>query len=533
MIGRLLAAAVAAVVVLYGRAWRFDLHCDDLIVIRPWSPAELAAVWHGTWEPQHAWAVFFRPLAAWFYAGSFELFGVHAQAHLTLSILLLVLVTWALAVFVARESGSTETGVAAALIYALHPNTPWSTGTWVTNDFHKLAALGALCALLAWQRRRDRALAAWWPVLFFAVGAFLVKEDQVVLLPTLVALTWLRARWIGAAAPRVLMPGLIATAIAAACWCWRMAALGQLGGFPMPDSAETVARNLLRGPLYVFGAIGNPLDHVGVAQWLTALLAITASAAVIARLPRRQQWPAVCGVVLIAAYSAPLAFISSTTRYYVLTMAGTMILATAAQGLWSLAPRGAARAIAATTLAGLALVAAARQEAAHASFAPCSPVDLGCRDFALEAMPLLPPEARADIATRPEACRAGTPRRLDQTPVLTWGLGPAIVDTMTGSLARGGGPRIVTLFSADATSAQFTVRHTGASTLSPIGLSITVDGRAVTPVVLTNTEWVTTAVPLSRGWRTWLRGAHRADIVVRENGTERDGLEWQPLVVQR
>ena len=117
MIGRWLAAAVAAVVVLYGRAWRFDLHCDDLIVIRPWSAGELAAVWHGTWEPQHAWAVFFRPLAAWFYAGSFELFGVRAEAHLALSLALLILVAFALAVFVGRESGAPHGGHASCLAF--------------------------------------------------------------------------------------------------------------------------------------------------------------------------------------------------------------------------------------------------------------------------------------------------------------------------------------------------------------------------------------------------------------------------------
>ena len=115
MIGRLWAVAVAAVAVLYGRAWRFDLQCDDMLVLRPWSWAELIGVWHGTWEPQHAWAVFFRPLAAWFYAGSFAAFGVNATAHQLLSLLLLATVIVAAALFVAREADALTIGIVGLL----------------------------------------------------------------------------------------------------------------------------------------------------------------------------------------------------------------------------------------------------------------------------------------------------------------------------------------------------------------------------------------------------------------------------------
>ena len=79
--GILAGLSLAFTALFYGRAWRFDLQCDDLLVIRPWSRAELTAVWHGTWEPAHAFATFFRPLATWFYAGLFELFGWNATAQ--------------------------------------------------------------------------------------------------------------------------------------------------------------------------------------------------------------------------------------------------------------------------------------------------------------------------------------------------------------------------------------------------------------------------------------------------------------------
>ena len=60
----------------------------------------------------------------------------------------ITLVAWLIGVFVARDTGAWLTGALAIVIFAVHPNTPMSSGAWVTNDFHKLALLAVLGTLL-------------------------------------------------------------------------------------------------------------------------------------------------------------------------------------------------------------------------------------------------------------------------------------------------------------------------------------------------------------------------------------------------
>lgn len=533
MTGRLLAVATAAVAVLYGRAWRFDLQCDDLAVIRPWSRAELAGVWHGTWDPQHAFAVFFRPLAAWFFAGTFELFGVHAPAHLVLSLVLLTLVIFALALFVARESGSGPLGALTAVIYAAHPNTPWSTGVWVMNDVHKLAALTILGALLIWQHARHRSLLAWWPIVPLAAAGFLVKEDTLMLIPALLTAQWARARFMRDVAPPSRALWISGAGLVAALAGWRWSALHQLGGFDWPHSIETAARNLLRGPYYALTGQGAAPAGFTLPALVAGAIALTVIGITIARLPRVRQWPAIVALILMAWYDAPLLLISNMTRYYIVTLAGAMVLATVVAGLWSAAHTPLRRTTAGVVFGVLLLAAGARQQAILNGFALCGRLTGECRSWALESIPQLPPEARTYIAGLPAACRLAAPTRLGDGDALTWGLGGgSVVDTMTGIRAREADAHIVTLVRGSATSAMLTVRHPFASATAPVDVAITANGHEAARLHLTSDRWIETTIALPAGWRTWLRGMHRADVRVTAAGSPRAGLEWQPAVLR-
>ena len=530
MTGRLLAVAAAAVAVFYGRGWRFDLQCDDFVMIRPWSGAELAGVWHGTWDPQHAFAVFFRPVASWFFAGTFELFGVNPSAHLLLSLILLTCVVFALAVFVARESGSAALGALTAVIYAVHPNTAWSTGVWVTNDFHKLAALAVLAALLVWQRVRNRGVAAWWPIVVLATAGFLVKEDNLMLIPALLTAQWARARLMHDVAPPSGVHWAAGAAVSAGLWSWRWFALGQVGGFPLPHSIEMVARNLARGPYYAL--TGQGFESTGFTLPALALgaLGVVVIALTILRLPRTRQWPAVFALILMAWYDAPLALISNVTRYYIVTLAAAIVLATVVAALWSLARTSPRRAAAGAAFAVLLVAAGARQRDVLDGFAVCGRLPLACPGWMLEFIPTLPTEARTFETTVSANCRAGETRRLGDAGVLTWGLGGAIVDSMTGARARETGAHVVTLLQASATSATVVMRDPGATAGEPVDVRISVNGRDATRLHLTSGDWVTATIALTPGWRTWLRGMHRADARVTAGGRERRGLEWQSFV---
>lgn len=520
--GILAGISLALVALLYGAAWRFDLQCDDLLVIRPWSRAELFAVWHGTWEPTHAFAVFFRPIATWFYAGTFELFGLNASAHMLLSLAMLALVTWLLAMFVARESGSIVAGVMAAGIYAAHPNTPWATGVWITNDFHKLTAISALCALLLWQRTRHRQAWQWLLVAPFAVACFLIKEDGLMLIPALLSLQWARAYLVG----DVKRPGapVIATGVAlgAALVLWRWLALRELGGFALPDSFLKVFHNATRGPLYAFTLHGS-LSVLTLAEKATALAVAGAVAIGIAVMPRERRFLPAAGVILMFWYDLPLALISNVMRYYMLTIGSVMVLVPVFRALGSVAPGTWPRI--GLRLAALAFVAVhvGDQQRSLAVFAPCQRLARECVAWNLEENPTLPPEGRAYVASTVTACAVApdTRPRIGDAGTLTWGLGATSVDTTTGARSSDVTGPVTQLIRGDASAAIFTVRHPQAGAARPIRVEIVADGRRFSRD-LTTPAWTTIDVPLANGVRAWLRGAHRVDATF-----SRPGAEWK------
>ena len=102
-----------------------------------------------------------------------------------------------------------------------------------------------LGTLLLWQSRRDAPLARWWPLLLTATAAFLIKEDNVLLLPAVAALHLVRAYWLGIPARHRVAAPVIALAAAAGLTLWRTLALGEIGGFLRPSGVEQLTRNLL------------------------------------------------------------------------------------------------------------------------------------------------------------------------------------------------------------------------------------------------------------------------------------------------
>jgi hypothetical protein len=55
-------------------------------VLRPWSLAEVAQTFHGTWEPWDVLPVFYRPLTAADQALAFQAFGLNTWALHALSL---------------------------------------------------------------------------------------------------------------------------------------------------------------------------------------------------------------------------------------------------------------------------------------------------------------------------------------------------------------------------------------------------------------------------------------------------------------
>lgn len=518
--GILALAAATLTAIFYGRAWQFDLQCDDLLMIRPWSRAELAAVWHGTWEPGHAFATFFRPIATWFYAGTFELFGLNAHAHMLLSLAMLAAVAWLLALFVARESESLIAGAMAAFLYLVHPNVPWSTGTWVTNDFHKLTAISALCALLVWQRLRHKPWAHWLLLGPFAVLCFLVKEDGLMLIPALVSMQWARAKLVGDVKKPSLPFVAAAATFAIALFGWRYLALQELGGFDLPRSADAIGHNLARGPLYAFTLHGS-LSVLTALNRLTAIAMFAIIGVSITLMPREKRFLPVAGLLLMFWYDLPLALISNVMRYYMLTIASVMVVVPVFLAISS--PRNRpAYWFRALSFAMLVFVGARAwdQQSELAVFAPCQWAEHNCVTWVLEEVKTLPPEARWYIADTARACAVHGAERphIGASGQLTWGLGPTSVDTITGERSWAITGDVVTLV-PEASKTWIAVRHRAASAAQPVQVEISANGRRSTRD-LTTPDWTAIEVEMTTGLRSWLRGAHRIDTRFSSPGAE-------------
>ena len=154
-----------------------------------------------------------------------------------------VLLGW----FLRREGAAVSLAAFGAWLYAVHPAFPYAQVSWLTNQMHLAESLAVLGALLAWQAARDRHPLRWAPIAGLAAAAFLLKEDGIMLLPVLAALTAVRVRLLGARAPRwwPLLAGLAAVLVVALL-AFRQVRLGRLGGYGSPDPAAFVP-NYLKG----------------------------------------------------------------------------------------------------------------------------------------------------------------------------------------------------------------------------------------------------------------------------------------------
>ncbi len=274
------AALVAAIGVLliHGGQIAVGLYYDDYHFVRPWSSLDLRHVWLASWDPSGIEAVFFRPLSSCWFALRFWLFGLNATAMHVVSLAghatCAVLAGW----FLRRERIGTGVALFAVWAYAIHPVFPYAQASWLTNQMHLIESLIVLVALIAWQSVRDRSLIWWTPLVLLAVIAFLVKEDAVMLLPTIAVLTIVREWLVGAVNYRR----------------WLIyASSGAVGGGSAlhPSSTNTFGRIGGYGTPSVTTAITNFTKGLEATLWLW---------------PTRHPWQGVASAIAIAAIAAGL-----------------------------------------------------------------------------------------------------------------------------------------------------------------------------------------------------------------------------------
>ena len=415
------AAALLAAVAAYSSILQNDLIWDDYAVLRPRGWAELAAVWHGTWDPDHVWPVFYRPISVWYYAAIAAMFGTNALPLHVLSIIELTAAAWLLGMFVARESRSEGLGVFAAALLAVHPGIAHSAGPFVFFQTHLLATVVVCAALVVWQSiRHRRDVRAWWPIAALAVAGFLIKEDTVMILPLALVAQVVRARL----HRDVALPSrahLVASAfLLIGLAIWRYAALGEIGGSHDARTAEQIVRNVLRGPFRTLIEFRGYFFENGpvyvLASAASAAIVVAGSAWLLARRPLYACSIWATGVAAMVCFAFPLATMSNMWRYHLVTVGAVLVLAGAGRALFLSIGRSTGGGVAAR-LAAVAVLAL-HCAASRATIAPFSPCGYGTLAADIETLELpYPPEFRQWLLDKPEACRNGTLKPARSLPV--------------------------------------------------------------------------------------------------------------------
>ncbi|HEY3107283.1 MAG TPA: hypothetical protein VGL23_00920 [Chloroflexota bacterium] len=165
---------------------------DDLHLIRAYSADELAATWHGSWDPDGEETPGLRPLTTAFNHLRFALFGESVAGQRVLLIAMLAL-DLTLLYLLARElfGAPPALGLAAGLLALSHTSTV-GTYLWIADGVHPWELLWLIAALLLLARYlsaagRPRRLAA--ASLLCAAVALLIRPEASLLLPlaTLIA----------------------------------------------------------------------------------------------------------------------------------------------------------------------------------------------------------------------------------------------------------------------------------------------------------------------------------------------------------
>src|SRR5262249_23651639 len=189
-----LALAVSAVLtfVLYAPTLGYGFYYDDYHFVRPYTTQEVLRAFHGPWDASGIETAYYRPLTICLYAERFAVLGLNARAYHAASLSLFVVAATLFAVFVAEISGTALAGLIAATAFVVHPGMPYSAVAWITNQMHLAELIVVLAALIWWFQVRSRGPWWWIPLVAFQAAAFMIKEDGIMLIPTIVALHILR-----------------------------------------------------------------------------------------------------------------------------------------------------------------------------------------------------------------------------------------------------------------------------------------------------------------------------------------------------
>ncbi len=507
----LLASAAGATFVIHARTLGYGFHYDDYHFIHPYPRAEVTAAFRGPWDASGIELPYYRPLTIAFFAARFEMLGMNAAAHHALSLILVTLAAFLTGWFVYRLTGRATAGLLAVTFFAAHPALPYALVAWVTNQMHLLETVLVLMAFCWWDAVRRRPVVWWLPLLLLAAAAFLIKEDGIMLLPSIVVVHLVRRQFGERDLPRPPWTFIALAVLTVAALLWtRNAAVGAAVSRRVPSLAAGW-HNYWTGLYRVFClapahrpwqvaasrfAIGVPL--AAVALWRRA--AAPSRAAL------------VCGVGIALLFNLPFVFVTKPEQLHLVTVGAVVVIAAALRALLDAVRAAAGRVgILAVAAAGAAACAAVTINITR-DFEPFGPIVLGA-DTIVRGWAAVPEEIREYLAQKrvPGAAQRLSPNPAEAVERITFGV--------HGRESSAGVPfqwmsgrRSELLLSPDAHTVAIPIRHALEIFRQPAEVTVTADGRLVDRMDLTTPEWRVSSIAMPTGRATGWFGMHRVVI---------------------
>ncbi len=518
----LLLVASVSTVLLHRQTLSYGFDYDDYHFTRPYSRAEVIAAFRGPWDSAGIERPYYRPLTIAFYAARFELLGINASAHHAVSLALFSIAATLAGWFALRLSASILIGFLTTLLYVVHPAMPYSLVAWVTNQMHLLESIAVLGGLIWWDVVRARGAVWWLPLLGFAVVTFLIKEDGIMLLPSIFVLHPLRRHIADERVPPIPR-AFVATAVVVIVLLLgvREWALTSNASVRFPGTSAALGN-------YVHGLNGLlrlvPADRAWqlAASWFVSLVALSAFVRW-RRQAREARLTMTSGIVIALLFNLPFVFITKAEQMHLVALGAVLLVAGACGGLL-LAARGIARAgVAVTCAAGLASLAAVAHDIAR-DFAPYGPVLLA-HDEMVRGWAAVPTDLREYLVRKqsPGASQSLSPDPSRALDLVMFGVHEPERSPEGVAYRWMSGPRVEVLIREGVRRVTIPLRHAIEVFREPARVRITTDGQVVDEITLATSEWrmSTTAIVADRA-PAWTR-MHRLVITIDH--------AWRPMEV--
>jgi hypothetical protein len=518
----LLLVASVSTFTIHRQTLPFGFDYDDYHFVRPYSRAEVIAAFRGPWDSAGIERPYYRPLTIAFYAARFELLGINATAHHAVSLMLFSIAATLAGWFALRLSASILIGALTTLLYVVHPAMPYSLVAWVTNHMHLMESLAILGGLIWWDVARTRGLVWWVPLLGFAIVAFLIKEDGIMLLPSIFVLHLIRRHMADERMPPIpkafVVTAIVVLVLLVGVREW---ALASKASVRFPDTSAALS-NYVRG---LNGLRLVPADRSWqlAASWFVSLVPLCALA-LWRWLPREARVTMASGIVIALLFNLPFVLITKAEQMHLVALGAVLLLAGACGGLLLAAGGRITRAaVAVICAAGLAFMGEVARDIAR-DFAPYGPVVLS-HDAMVQGWAAVPFDLR-EYLVRKQA--PGASQSLSPDPSL------ALQSVMFGTHGPERSPdgvvyrwmsgrQVEILIREGTRTVTIPLRHAIEAFREPARVRITSDGREVDEMTLGTSEWRMSTIAIASD-RTpgWMR-MHRLVITIDH--------PWRPMEI--